>query len=106
MTKLSKGIIIDSIEQANIWTNEDEDWMSQRAEEYWDQVYQDMPWQWYMKLKQHKDWATVVINSEHKNITVVNWLVQEYPDAKFEYERQHFLIEQHDIATMVALKWS
>ena len=106
MTKLSKGIIVDSIQQANIWAEDEEDWMANRADEYWDQVYQDMPWQWYMKLKQNKDWATVVINSDHKNITVVNWLAQEYPEAKFEYERNHFLIELHDVAMMVALKWT
>lgn len=107
MTKLTRGIIIDSIEQANIWNDEWDDEMERRADEYWDMAYNgDMSWKWYMNLKQNKDWSTVVINSIHKNITVVNWLAQEYPEAKFEYERNHFLIEEHDVAMMVALKWT
>ena len=106
MTKLHRGIVIESIEQADIWVDE-EDWMTQRADEYWDMAYSgDMSWKWYMKLKQNKEWTTVVVGPDHKNITVVNWLTQEYPEAKFEYERNHFLIEEHDIAMMVALKWT
>ena len=104
--KIPKNVVIESIEQADIWSDEYEDWMSRRADEYWEQVDRDMSWQWYMKLSRHKDWHTVIISKAHKNITVANWLKETYPGVGFEYEREHFLIEKHDVAMVVALQWT
>lgn len=106
MTKIPKSLVIETIQQADIWLDEYDDWMERRADEYWEQVDRDMSWQWYMKLKQHEDWATVVINKDHKRVTVANWIRETYPDCNFYSEHEHFLIEQHDVAMMVALKWS
>lgn len=106
MKKLPKGLVIETIQQADIWLDEYDDWMEQRADEYWDQVDRDMSWQWYMKLSQYKGWHSVIISKAHKNVTVANWLKETYLGVGFEYEREHFLIEKHDVAMMVALKWT
>lgn len=106
MTKLRKQDVDEEISRHDIWLDEYDDWMAHRADEYWEQVDRDMSWQWYMKLSQHKDWHSVIISKVHKNTTVANWLKETYPGVGFEYEREHFLIELHDVAMMVALKWT
>ena len=42
---------------------------------------------------------------DYKNTTVQNWIKENYPDCEFKFEREYFLIEKSEVATMVALKW-
>jgi hypothetical protein len=49
-------------------------------------------------------WAHVVISSDHKNLTVANWLSDN--NVEFKYEAQEFLINNPEMATMVTLRWA
>ena len=107
MTKIPKQAVEQELVDTDIWTDIDE-YLDAYWEDYWDDVSAgEMSWQWYMKLKQHKDWYVVVINPIHKNTTIANWILSEYfGECQFEYEHEHFLIEREDVATIVALRWA
>lgn len=108
MSKVHVHQVLQEQIDSDIWSADDVIWWhNEYSEDYWDGVHSgEMSWQWYMKLSQHKDWYHVTISPAHKNVTVANWLRTEYPGAGFEYEHEHFIIEQHNIATLVALKWA
>ncbi len=102
--KVPKHTVDNELVAADIW---DDEWESSYWQDYWDGVHNgEMSWQWYMKVIQHKDWRHIIINKDHKNITVANWIKEEYPGVGFEYEHEHFLIEQQEVAVIVALKWT
>lgn len=104
MNKIPRHSIDEELVAADIW---DDEWEDLYWEDYWDGVHDgEMSWQWYMKLKQHQDWHHVIINKNHKNITVANWIKQEYPGTNFNYEREHFIIDVEQVAIITALKWS
>ena len=107
MSKILKRQVQEQIMDEDIW-HEDNLYEDGYWEDYWDDVSAGaMSWQWYMKLKQHKDWYVVVTNPIHKNTTIANWILSEYfGECQFEYEHEHFLIEREDVATMVALRWT
>lgn len=108
--KIPKHNVDDELEHADIWTDDETAWWyDEYREDYWDGVASgEMSWQWYMEVSiRYRDgWCCVVINPDHKNVTVKNWLEENYPACKYKNERNHFLIEKQDVATMVALKWS
>ena len=106
--KVPKQVIIDEISSNNVWTEFDE-WVDDYWEAYWDDVTTgEMSWQWYMEvsIRYREDWRYVIINKDYKNIAVENWIKENYPKCQYKNERNHFLIKEHDVATMVALKWT
>ena len=108
MNKVPKDVVINELHEDNIWDDMDE-WLDPYWEEYWDEVtVGEMSWQWYMEvsIRYREDWRYVIVSDTHKNITVENWIKENYLNCTFRYERNHFLIKEHDIATMVALKWT
>ena len=108
MTRIPKLKVLNELHEDDIWTDDSEEWPEEYWEMYWaEQHAGEMSWQWYMKLVQHKDWYHVVIDPAHKNATVANWILTEYfGECQYEYERNHFIIEREDVATLVALKWT
>lgn len=68
--------------------------------------WDEHPWQWYMEknLRLIEGWYLVTINPMHKDVTVIYWLKSQ--KAKFKYSKREFLIEDSQIAMMVALKWT
>ena len=106
MSKVPYNIVIDELSSDHWQQMYDDEW-DDIVEEYWSNVASgEMSWQWYMYLKQHQDWYPVVINNDYKNVMVDIWIKENYPSCEFEYEKNHFLIKDSDVATMVALKWS
>lgn len=69
-------------------------------------TFDEHPWQWYMEKNLHlsEGWYLVTINPMHKDVTVIYWLKSQ--KAKFKYSKREFLIEDSQIAMMVALKWT
>ena len=68
--------------------------------------YDEHPWQWYMErnVRLSEGWHYVKISPAHKDVTVIYWLKSQ--KAKFKYSKREFLIEDSQIAMMVALKWT
>lgn len=116
MTKLRKIQIDTALEDNQIWDDFMCEWYDDyyRKEEYeqvWlndDDYDYEMSWQWYMEtsIRKREGWHYVVTNNEHNITTVKNWLHENYPGCEFKHERNHFLIKDHGVATMVTLKWS
>lgn len=104
MNKVPAHTVDQEMLAADVW---DDEWENRYWDDYWDGVHEgEMSWQWYMFLKQHPTWYPVAISEDYKNIAVANWISETYPSCGFEYERGHFLIEQQEVAVMVALQWS
>lgn len=115
MTKLRKIQIDDELDDDFIWDDYMCDWYyeyyEQDEEIWWDQdAYnnRDLSWQWYMErsIRLNEGWFYVVIDKQHKEETVKNWIDENYPDTLYKYERGHFLIQDQGVATMVTLKWT
>ena len=110
MSKVPVHQVIQERIDNDIWTDDEMSWWSDEyREDYWGGVHSgEMSWQWYMAIStlRSKGWKYVVINPNHKNVTVINWIKENYPDCEYKNEDNHFLIEQAEVATMVALKWA
>ncbi len=107
--KVPNHIIDDAMEQEDIWVDE----FYELPDSYWQEYFGDlergdMSWQWYMEvsIRRREGWQHLIISPDYKNITVKNWLEETYPNCMFKFERNHFLIKEHDVATMMALKWT
>lgn len=103
MTKISKRQVLNELYGEDIWT--EDEW----RDEYWDEITNgDMSWQWYMQvaLAHQEGWKYVVVNPIHKAETVMHWINNNYPNCTYKRERNHFLINDSEVATVVALKWS
>lgn len=84
--------------------------------EWWDYIdkierndwsdYDEHPWTWYMERDQrlHEGWQLVKINPMHKDVTVIYYL--KSLKAKFKHSKNEFLIEDHQHAMMVTLKYA
>jgi hypothetical protein len=108
--KIPKPVVEEEIAHTDIWTDDETAWWyDEYKEDYWDGVAAgEMSWQWYMEvsIRYREGWRHVIINDSHKNITVKNWLEENYSGCEYKNERNHFLFKDHKVATMVALKWS
>ena len=107
MTKISKSQVLNELYGEDIWT--EDEWQDEYWEEYWDEVTSgEMSWQWYMQvvLAHQEDWKYIIVNSIHKAETVMHWMNNNYPTCTYKREHNHFLIKEHDVATMVALRWA
>ena len=110
MSKVPVHQVLQEQIDSDIWSADDVIWWhNEYSEDYWDGVHSgEMSWQWYMErdIRLREGWKYVVIDPNHKNVTVINWIKENYPDCKYKNEDNHFLIEQAEVATMVALKWA
>jgi hypothetical protein len=110
LSKIQGHQITQIIIDEDIWRDDETQWWTDDyREDYWDQVHSgEMSWQWYMYVKQlgQIGWKEVVISKDHKVETVLNWLKANYPFCQVRTEYQHMLIEDPQVATMVALKWA
>ena len=98
MSKVPKGKVLDELSEGNIWTEYDE-WLDDYWESYWDDISSgDLSWQWYMEvsIRYREDWRYVIINKDYKNVAVETWIKENYPTCTFKYERNHFLIKEHE----------
>ena len=79
-----------------IWAMEQNSWVD----------WNEHPWEWYMeKIKLSSEgWHHVNINPSHKNVTVIYYL--KSLDAKFKHSKNEFLIQDHQHAMMVTLKYA
>lgn len=108
MSKILKRQVQEQIMDEDIW-HEDNLYEDGYWENYWDEVTNgEMSWQWYMQvaLAHQEGWKYVVVNPIHKAETVMHWINNNYPDCTYKRERNHFLINDSEIATMVALRWA
>lgn len=106
MTKIPNHAVDKELVAADIW---DDEWEASYWQDYWDGVHDgEMSWQWYMEvaIRKPEGWRYVVIDKAYKDIMVVNWIKENYPDCNFKHEHNHFLIEQQEVAVIVALKWT
>ena len=96
--------IIDQ-ELSDVYDYEWEDYIFATEQNDWTD-WDDHPWEWYMeKMKLLGDgWYHVTINPDHKNVTVIYYL--KSVGAKFKHSRNEFLIEDHQHAMMVTLKYA
>ena len=110
MSKVPVHQVIQEQIDNDIWSADDVIWWhNEYSEDYWDGVHSgEMSWQWYMYTKQlgQIGWTEVVVSKDHKVETVLNWLKENYPFCQVRTEYQHMLIEDPQVATMVALKWA
>lgn len=113
MTKLHKEQIDSALDDDFIWDDYMCDWYYEYHEKdeeiLWNSVHNgEMSWQWYMEasIRKSEGWHYVVTSHDHKPITVINWLRENYPDCEFRHERNHFLFKDQGVATMVTLKWT
>jgi hypothetical protein len=104
LSKVPAHQVIQEQIDSDIWQDEYE-----YREDYWDSVHSgEMSWWWWYAVStlRSKGWKYVVINPNHKNVTVINWIKENYPNCEYRNQDDHFLIEQAEVATMVALKWA
>lgn len=110
MPRVPNPKVEDQIAREDIWEDDLTAWWDDDyREDIWDGVVRgEMSWQWYLtaSYRREEGWKYVVISNDHKNITVCNWLVENYPDCEYENEGTHFMIDDEQAAMMVALKFS
>lgn len=88
----------------SVWDDIDEEW--DLYHDYEDN--RDLSWMWYLEADelQVEGWKYVVHHPNHKNVTVGHWIEEAFPGAEFKYERNHFLIKDAEVATMMTLKFT
>lgn len=107
MSKIPKSVVVDEIVESDIWDWEHTDLqktiLADLGREFQDSM--DRSWHWYVRVDRYKlqGWSHITINSDHKNLTVANWLTAN--NAEFYYEGQEFLIKESDVAIITALRW-
>ena len=105
MSKVPKQAVIDEITSDDFWEMDlEEEIIAGMDYELREEI--NRTWHWYMLVETYKPqgWAHVIISTDHKNQTVANWLTDN--NVEFKYEAQEFLINDSEIATMVALRWA
>jgi hypothetical protein len=103
--KIPTQVVVDEILNNDLWEmNLEEQILADLSHEINDGM--NCTWNWYMSVDRYKlqGWTHLVISSDHKNKTVANWLTDL--GAEFKYEGPEFLINDSEIATMVALRWA
>ena len=105
MSKIPKNIALAKLAEEDIWSDEWEDYVHSIHQNDWTD-WDEQPWNWYMErdIRTREGWHHVTINPNHKNVTVIYYL--KSVDAKFKCSRNEFLIEDHQHAMMVTLKYA
>lgn len=103
--KIPKNIALDQLNEEDIWSDEWEDYVYHNQQNDWTD-YDEQPWAWYMErdIRTREGWHLVKISPDHKDVTVIYYL--KSVDAKFKHSRNEFLIENHQHAMMVTLKYA
>ena len=103
--KIPKNIALDQLNEEDIWSDEWEDYVYHNQQNDWTD-YDEQPWAWYMErdIRTREGWHLVKISPDHKDVTVIYYL--KSVGAKFKHSRNEFLIEDHQHAMMVTLKYA
>lgn len=113
--KIPKKDIENELIESGRWPGLDSDWAAFDEDLDLDVYYHDyednreLSWMWYLEadeLQVNEGWKYVVHHPMHKNATVGHWIEETFPGAEFKYERNHFLIKDAEVATMVTLKFT
>lgn len=105
MTKVSPYILDQELSDQDDW-----EWQEliqdMHQSDWWETNSDHQHWSWYMERhnRLEEGWTLIIINPDHKNITVAHWLKQQ--GVEFEYCNNEFLIQDSRYATLVAIKWS
>lgn len=105
MSKVPKTQALAQLHEEDIWSDEWEDCVYRSQQNDWSD-YDEHPWVWYMEksIRTGEGWHHVTINPDHKDVTVIYYL--KSVGAKFKHSRNEFLIEDHQHAMMVTLKYA